>query len=175
MRIDYRKILSNKEKKEVMCNSARIHWGFNAESIRELFKRYLDGDIKEKAKICYLLEDCNFHTLCGMLEEGKEEYAKKWIELEFPLDDGSGEDNTQEVEAWVMEGIKGNYLHINTAEDGDGTWWDWTSSIWDAYWDKSLDKLKDIAAFEFKDFEEGYPKYHKIKFTATLKETEQGN
>ena len=171
MRIDYRKILSDKEKKEVRCNSARIHWGFNAESIRELFKRYLDGDIKEKAKICYLLEDCNYHTLCGMLEEGKEEYAKKWIELEFPLE--KTDTISKEVVAWVMEGSKGKYLHINSTEDGNGTWFDWTGNVFESYWNKSLEDLKNIAETEFSVFEENYPKFHKVRFTAEVLETAQ--
>ena len=85
------------------------------------------------------------------------------------------EDDVKEVEAWVMEGSKGKYLHMNSTEDGDGTWFDWTENMFDAYWDKSLDDLKDIAETEFSDFEENYPKYHKVRFTAEVLETAQAD
>ena len=175
MKIRFNEILTDAEKNEVACYSARIMWGFSPESIREQIKRYQNGDIKEKAKVCYLLEDCNFHELCGYLAEGKIEEAKRWIALEFPMDEDPKEDNIQEVEAWVMEGSKGKYLHMNSTEDGNGTWFDWTENMFDAYWDKSLDKLKEIAETEFSDFEENYPKFHKVRFTAEVLETEQAD
>jgi hypothetical protein len=104
-----------------------------------------------------------------------EEIYAEYDGTEFSPDDfmcSAG--NLQEVvEAWVMEGCKGKYLHINATEDGNGTWFDWTESIWEAYWDKNLDSLKTIAETEFTEFVRGYPKFHKIRFTATTLESEE--
>lgn len=73
-----------------------------------------------------------------------------------------------EMDAYIMEGNPGQYLHINVMEDG--TWWDWTRSVWWAYWTTDLDALKHIALLEFSDFKEGYPKYHKVHYTYEMKE-----
>lgn len=175
MKIEFWKMLNESEQEEVRNYSAKIHWGFNENSIREQFNRYMNGDLKEKAKVCFLLEDCKFHELCGYLAEGMVADAKKWINDEFPLEDGSGDDNIQEVEAWIMEGSKGNYLHINSTEDGNGTWFDWTVNVFESYWVKSLEDLKNIAETEFSDFEENYPKFHKVRFTAEVLETSQSD
>ena len=175
MKIKFNEILTDAEKKEVFAEAASSMWAFSPKSIREQLKRYMNGNLKEKAKVCFLFEDCNFHELCGYLAEGKIEEAKRWIALGSPMDEEPIEDDVKEVEAWVMEGSKGKYLHMNSTEDGDGTWFDWTENMFDAYWDKSLDDLKDIAETEFSDFEENYPKYHKVRFTAEVLETAQAD
>ena len=77
---------------------------------------------------------------------------------------------SKSIETYVMEGSKGKFLHINAIEDGNGTWFDWTPSIWEAYW-HDLEPLKEIAMLEFSDFEEGYPKFHKVRFTCEKIET----
>lgn len=79
-----------------------------------------------------------------------------------------------EVVTYIMEGAKGKYLRINNADDGDGTWFDWTDTVWDAYW-HDLDNLEMIAAGEFHDFPEGYPKYHRIRFTYEKLDTAEDN
>ena len=173
MKIEYWKMLNEQEQEEVQNHSAKIFWGFNETSIRELFKRYMEGDLKEKAKVCYLLEDCNYHELCRLLAEGKIADADRWIEKEFPLEEVETPQSNQKIEVWVMEGRNGEYLHINTTEDANGTWWDWTYSIFSAYWNESLENLKEIAEIEFSDFKEGYPKFHKVRFTAEILETAQ--
>ena len=39
----------------------------------------------------------------------------------------------QSIETYIMEVRKGEYLRINAMEDGDGTWFDFTKNVWDAY------------------------------------------
>lgn len=77
---------------------------------------------------------------------------------------------SKSIETYVMEGSNGKFLHINATEDGNGTWFDWTPSIWEAYW-HDLEPLKEIAMLEFSDFEKGYPKFHKVRFTCEKIET----
>ena len=87
MEIKFDEILTDAERDEVAAYSARIMWGFSPESIREQIKRFENGDIKEKAKVCYLLEDCNFHDLCGYLMCGEVSEAYKWADREMPLEE----------------------------------------------------------------------------------------
>lgn len=70
---------------------------------------------------------------------------------------------SKSFETYIMEGSKGMFLHINADPSGDGTWFDWTPSVFEAYY-HDLDQLKEIAKFEFSDFEDGYPKFYKAKF-----------
>ena len=79
----------------------------------------------------------------------------------------------QQVTGWVMELSKGRFLHINATDDGNGTWWDDTPSIWEAYWYKDLADMKNVASLEFSNFPQGYPKYHKVRFTAQVLATER--
>ena len=171
MKIDYHKMLTANEKEAVCEYSAQIGWGFTPTSIRELLKRYIDGDIKEKAKVCYLLEDCNFHNICALLADEKVEEAKKQIDKDIPLP--QKREGTDVVVAWVMETSNGKYLHMNTTEDGNGTFFDETESLFDAYWTKKLNALKEIRWGEFSAFEEGFPKYHKIRFSYEYLDTAQ--
>ena len=181
MEIKFYEILNEKERDEVADYSVKILWGFSPESIREQIKRFENGDIKEKAKVCYLLEDCNYHTLCGLLANEEIAEAYKWVDKEMPLEEDEDipieEPNPQKnvVEAWILEGSKGKYLHINSTEDGNGTWFDWTGNVFESYWNKSLEDLKNIAETEFSDFEENYPKFHKVRFTAEVLETAQAD
>ena len=68
------------------------------------------------------------------------------------------------IETFIVEMQKGKFLHINASEDGDGTWFDLTSSEFEAY-QHDLDVLREITQFEFSNFEKGYPKFHKVRFT----------
>lgn len=70
----------------------------------------------------------------------------------------------QSIETYIMEVRKGEYLRINAMEDGDGTWFDFTKNVWDAYM-HDLNILKEIASGEFSDFELGYPKFHRVRYT----------
>ena len=78
--------------------------------------------------------------------------------------------SSKSIETYVMEGSKGKFLHINATEDGNGTWFDWTPSIWEAY-QNDLKQLKEIALGEFSNFDKGYPKFHKVRFTCEKIET----
>lgn len=71
------------------------------------------------------------------------------------------------VTSFICELSKGFYLQIVPTEDGNGTYWTETSSIWEAYWDKDLEKLKGVVATEFvaDSFSKGYPKYHRVRFS----------
>ena len=85
--IDYNNILTDDEKHLMSEYSGYIHWGFTPDTIRAEFWHWKTGDLKEKAKVCYLLEDCNFHTLCGLLSTGDEKSALEWIDKEMPFED----------------------------------------------------------------------------------------
>ena len=69
------------------------------------------------------------------------------------------------VTGWVAEMSKGQYLHINATDDGDGTWFDFTPSVFQAYCMNTRKDLKNICDFEFSDYPKGYPKYHKVRFS----------
>ena len=168
MKIEYWKMLNDKEKDAVCAKSARIRWGFTPKTIRAEFRRYMRGNDKTKAKVCYLLEDCNYHTLCGYLANGDVAAAFEWIDKEMPLPVPVSQ---KTVTAYIMEGSQGEYLHMNSTEDGDGTWWDWSKNMFEAYWNKSLEDLQEIADTEFSDFGENYPKFHKVRFSAKILET----
>jgi hypothetical protein len=84
--MDYYSMLTKEEKVEVQTEASEREWGFSPEDIREVFKRWKDGDQKAKAKVLYLLEDCNYHTLCGLLDKGDEAGAVAWMDAELPLD-----------------------------------------------------------------------------------------
>ena len=171
MKIEYWKMLTKKEQEAVRAKSARIDWGFTPKTIRAEFRRYMKGNDKTKAKVCSLLEDCNYHTLCGYLANGNVQAAVEWMDKEMPLP----EPTEKTVTAYVMEGSKGKYLHMNATEDGNGTWFDWTENMFEAYWDKSLEDLKNIAETEFSDFEKDYPKFHKVRFSAEVLEMAQAD
>ena len=170
MKLEYWKMLTKKEHDAVCAKSARIRWGFTPKSIRAEFRRYMKGNDKTKAKVCCLLEDCNYHTLCGYLANGDVSAAVEWMDKEMPL---PAPVSQKTVTAYIMEGSKGEYLHMNSTEDGDGTWWDWSKNMFEAYWNKDLEGLQEIASTEFSDFKEGYPKFHKVKFSAKILETIQ--
>lgn len=82
-----------------------------------------------------------------------------------------GTDNPTILDAWIVEMSPNRYLHMNVTEDGNGTWFDDTESIWEAYWNGSLDDIKEIAETEFSDYSADFPKYHKVRFTYKITET----
>lgn len=176
MKIEYWKLLTDKERQAVGRTAARIRWGFTPETIRKQFHRFQKGDNKVKAKVCALLEECNYHTLCGYLSNLDIVAAKMWIDTEMPIKEVTPPEGgeRQLVDAYIMEGSKGKFLCCNENEYEDGTWWSWTESKWRAYWNRSLESLMAIGATEFSDFEKDYPKYHKVRFTYEMLETVQG-
>ena len=123
-------------------------------------------------------DSVSFSELCNCDElVTDEELEAKYGGMEFSPDDFSCSCDTvlsKSIETYVMEGSKGKFLHINAMEDGNGSWFDWTENIWEAYW-HDLDTLKEIAYGEFSDFDEGYPKYHKVRFTCEKIATDMGD
>ena len=101
-----------------------------------------------------------------------EEVFERFNDISFSDDDFccSAGNCEQVIDTYIMEGKKGEYLRINAMEDGNGTWFDFTKSVWDAYM-HDLDTLKEIANGEFSDFEDGYPKFHKVRYTFEKIET----
>ena len=85
--MDFYSVLTKEERLEVQAESSAREWSFSPIDIREVFDRWEEGDIKEKAKVLYLLEDCNYHTLCGLLAKGDKAGAVAWMDAEMPLDD----------------------------------------------------------------------------------------
>ena len=55
------------------------------------------------------------------------------------------------VKTWTAELSPGEFLHINSTEDGDGTWFDTTQNLFDAYWNDH-DQIENICETEFFDF-----------------------
>lgn len=74
-----RSILTEQEMAKVRAFSARIEWGFTRESIRYQIAKFAKGDEKTKAKVYYLLEDCNFHTLARLLADENYAAARLWV------------------------------------------------------------------------------------------------
>ena len=73
-------------------------WGFTDAELLHLVADYMDADkkhkstanarelmsaLREKEMIEWRLEDCNFHTLCKLLHDGKYTEAIKWIMTEM--------------------------------------------------------------------------------------------
>lgn len=71
-------ILSKKEVDECQEFTARIHWGFNRKSLMKQIRRFEKGTDKTKCKVFFILEDCNYHTVAGLLAEGKVKEAYEW-------------------------------------------------------------------------------------------------
>ena len=84
--MDFHRILTQEEKDLVKDYADYIRWGFSPATIRAEFWHWKIGDLKAKAKVCYLLEECNWHTLCRYLINGEEQKAKEWIDNEMPFE-----------------------------------------------------------------------------------------
>lgn len=167
MQIKYWEMLSDKESKAVGEEAMRIRWGFTPKTIRKQYNRFVNGSIKVKAMVCALLEECNYHTLCGYLSVNDTKSALEWIDREMPLDKKPVNKEEETIEAYIAEISKGKYMTIKKTDDGDGTYAESTDSPWLAEWDTDLDHLKGVVGFEYyaSKFEKDYPKYHKVRFT----------
>ena len=75
IRADWKSALDSVEKGWDL--SAPIQWGFNTQDLIVLGVLYKYGNSDIQQKIVDLLEDCNFHTECGLLYDNKfDEYFK---------------------------------------------------------------------------------------------------
>ena len=62
-------ILTEKEVDRLRAKAARIGWGFSRSSLEKEICRFESGTVKAKAKVYYLLEDCNYNDVAGALAE----------------------------------------------------------------------------------------------------------
>ena len=79
----WNEILSAKEVGECQEFGASIGWGFNRITLSEQITRFDKGDAKEKCKVYFILEDCNFHDVAGMLAKGKVKEAYEWANTQI--------------------------------------------------------------------------------------------
>lgn len=80
---NWREILTAEDIDECKAFTAKIHFGFNSKSLKRQIKRFENGDIKEKCKVYFILEDCNFHDVAGMLARGNVQDAWWWAHTEI--------------------------------------------------------------------------------------------
>ena len=81
---DWTQILTTAEVEELQNYAAKIRWGFCQSTLAEQIKRFENGDTKEKCKVYFLLEDCNFHDVARMLAKGEVAAAYNWAKTELP-------------------------------------------------------------------------------------------
>ena len=62
-------ILTANEAERVRDKAARIRWGFSRASLEKEICRFESGTVKTKAKVFYLLEDCNYHDVASALAD----------------------------------------------------------------------------------------------------------
>lgn len=74
------KNLTGEDQDKITAYSAKIRWAFTKKSLKTQIMRFRRGDVKDKAKVFYLLEDCNYHDVAGLLLDNKIEECYKWIE-----------------------------------------------------------------------------------------------
>lgn len=79
-------LLTQEDKNALGKRAAEIEWGFTPESIREEIRKWESGSMKQKQEVVYLLEDCNFHALANLLDNGDLYGAKNWADEEMPLE-----------------------------------------------------------------------------------------
>lgn len=142
-------------------------------TVRELSSEQLD-ELKQN-HLTRKMDEAGESPSYGELVEASEKISDEEIfdeydGTEFSPDDFMCSTGQQSREAYIMEGLPGQYLHINANPDEDGTWFDWTPCVWLAYI-HDLEQLREIAQFEFSDFKEGYPKFHKVRLTCEVLET----
>lgn len=84
-KIAYNRMLSEKQFNAVRSYASKIRWGFTPKGIRKQIERYQKGTELTKAKVCSLLEECNYHDLCKFLAVRDIESAIKWCDEGMPL------------------------------------------------------------------------------------------
>lgn len=80
---NWREILTAEDIDECNAFAAKIHWGFNSKSLTKQIARFEKGTTKIKCKVYFILEDCNFHKVAGLLAEGKVKEAYEWANTQI--------------------------------------------------------------------------------------------
>lgn len=78
----WREILTAEEIDECKAFTAKIHFGFNRKSLTKLIERFEKGDIKERCKVWFILDDCNF-PCASLLAEGNVQEAYEWANTQI--------------------------------------------------------------------------------------------
>lgn len=58
-------------------------YGFTLADCLRMIADHMEGDELTKAKIEFMLEDCNFHDLFKHLNDGNYDYALNWVYNDF--------------------------------------------------------------------------------------------
>lgn len=83
----YEYVALTSEEERVIVADCRDHgWGFTHDGLVGLVRRFVDGDILEKSKIDFRLEECNVHELANLLLANKIDEAYEWIDRVVPAD-----------------------------------------------------------------------------------------
>ena len=80
VRLNWDEALTRWENGEFALSSI-IKWGFYPQDLMVLSCLHEAG--KHRDSIVDLLEDCNFHTECGLLDEGRYDECRKFIAKEM--------------------------------------------------------------------------------------------
>ena len=75
---NWREILTAEDIDECKAFTAKIHFGFNRKSLTKQIERFEKGDIKERCKVWFILDDCNY-PCASLLAEGKVKETYEWI------------------------------------------------------------------------------------------------
>ena len=91
-------VMTEADAEEMQNLDEKCGWGFSAMDCMRFLADHMDANairkfsvepnevmeaIRTEEKIEFRLEDCNFHTFCGMLHDGKYDDAYKWIREDF--------------------------------------------------------------------------------------------
>lgn len=79
---NWREILTAEDIDECKAFTAKIHFGFNRKSLTKQIERFEKGDIKERCKVWFILDDCNF-PCASLLAEGKVKDAYEWANTQI--------------------------------------------------------------------------------------------
>ena len=75
---NWREILTAEDIDGCKAFTAKIHFGFNRKSLTKQIERFEKGDIKERCKVWFILDDCNY-PCASLLAEGKVKETYEWI------------------------------------------------------------------------------------------------
>ena len=75
---NWRELLTDEEVGKCQAFAAKIHWGFNRQSLTKLIERFERGRTKTKCKVYFILEDCNY-PCAKLIAEGKVKETYEWI------------------------------------------------------------------------------------------------